>query len=99
MKCVASYIKKLEKNEPAVAEKNPLSLEDEISETIFLGLRMLDGLDTRAFTRRFGCSVADIFGPQLEKLTGLGLIKINANGIRLTEKGLPLANEVFVEFI
>ena len=99
VKCVASYIKKLEKNEPAVAEKNPLSLEDEISETIFLGLRMLDGLDTRAFTRRFGCSVADIFGPQLEKLTGLGLIKINANGIRLTEKGLPLANEVFVEFI
>ncbi len=97
--CVASYIKKLGKNEPVIEEKKSLSIKEQISETIFLGLRLLDGLDTRAFIRRYGCSVADIFAPQLKKLTDLGLIKIAENRIRLTEKGLPLANEVFMEFI
>ncbi|WP_418790702.1 radical SAM family heme chaperone HemW [Phosphitispora sp. TUW77] len=99
VKCVASYIKKLEQNEPVVAATTQLSLEDEIAETIFLGLRLLDGLDTLDFARRFGCSVADIFRTQLEKLADQGLIKIAENRIKLTEKGLPLANEVFVEFI
>ena len=96
---VASYIKKLEKKETAVYRKTRLTEAEQISETVFLGLRLLAGLDTNEFEQRFKQSFFDIYQKQIDKLIGLDLIKIAENRVLLTKKGLPVANEVFAEFI
>lgn len=96
---VETYISRLNKNHSVIHQLHCLTREEEISETIFLGLRLLEGLDTQAFAQRFGEPIEQLFGEKLKKLTSLGLIKMEDNRIKLTEKGLPLANEVFAEFI
>lgn len=96
---VELYINKLKKGEFPVAATHRLSRDEEVSETVFLGLRLIRGLDINAFEERFGQSLPDIYGIQVKKLVGLGLVELKAGYLRLTEKGLPIANEVFAEFV
>lgn len=96
---VELYIQKMCNNQSVVREKQQLSTEEQISETIFLGLRLIEGLDLPGFEKRFGKPVEHLFGAELKKLSNLGLIEISEKHLKLTEKGLPVANEVFVEFI
>ena len=96
---VELYISRLSENQSAILSIHHLSREEKISETIFLGLRLIEGLDLVGFGQRFGQLLPEIFGAQLQRLTAQGLVKIEENRLKLTEKGLPLANEVFVEFI
>jgi len=72
---------------------------EQISETIFLGLRLIDGLNLNVFEQRFGEPLEYFFGAELRKLSNLGLIEIKEKNLKLTGKGLPVANEVFAEFI
>lgn len=74
-------------------------LENEMSETVFLGLRLLEGLDKREFSRRFGKEVDEVYGDRIVRLAGLGLIEADERRLFLTGKGLLLGNMVFSEFI
>ena len=69
------------------------------ADAMILGLRLLDGVRTEEFQRRFGVSVDEAFGPALQRHEGLGLIERTADRVRLTERGLLLANEVFVDLL
>ena len=69
------------------------------ADAMILGLRLLDGVRTEDFRARFGVSVDDAFGPALQRHESLGLIERTADRVRLTERGLLLANEVFVDLL
>ncbi len=99
VKSVESYIRRLQNGEQVIAEKQCLSREEQMSETVFLGLRLIEGLDLESFARRHGKSVFVIFGERIKKLAALGLIEADEKRLKLTEKGIPLANEVFAEFV
>ncbi len=71
----------------------------EITETILMNLRLLEGLDLDGFKKRFGASLEDLYGKELEKLSALGLIEILKGRLKLSENGLYLANKVFEEFV
>lgn len=68
-------------------------------DTLILGLRLREGVDAAAFARRFGMSVTDVFGPEIQRVVQLGLAEWSGNRLRLTEEGLYLSNQVFQEFI
>jgi oxygen-independent coproporphyrinogen-3 oxidase len=70
-----------------------------MAEAIFLGLRLSDGIDFAAFARQYGVSPAKRFRRQIARLAELGLLSVDAAGMRLTRRGLLLGNEVFAEFI
>lgn len=76
-----------------------LPLEAEMGETAFLGLRMLVGVDDAAFARRYGVSFNTRFKDEMEKLTQRGLIVECDGFIRLSQRGLLFADEVFAEFV
>ncbi|MCL6471449.1 MAG: radical SAM family heme chaperone HemW [Firmicutes bacterium] len=76
-----------------------LTKDDMISETIFLGLRKIEGLDLSSFEARFGCSLQDIYGDQIAELIKDGLLERNNGSLRLTHKGILLGNEVFSRFV
>lgn len=69
------------------------------SEYMFLGLRLADGININTFQRQFGVSYYDIYCDETKKLDKLGLIKIDGDNICLTDKGIDVSNQVFMEFI
>ena len=51
------------------------------------------------FASRFGVPLREAFGPAIERHTALGLIEWEGDRLRLSERGLLLANEVFVDLL
>ncbi|MTI81491.1 MAG: oxygen-independent coproporphyrinogen III oxidase [Firmicutes bacterium] len=93
------YANNLMDNDLPVVERHHLTRQDAMSETVFMGLRLIKGLDLDQFYRRFGQGVYDIWPQQINKLTDQDLIEMSEGYLRLTYKGLRLANQVFVEFV
>ena len=71
----------------------------ETAETMFLGLRLLDGLRTEDFRCRFGDDPTELYGPQIKELGELGLLERSNGVLRLTPQGCLLANQVFIRFL
>ena len=80
-------------------EIQQLTLRDRMEEFMFLGLRMTEGVSEAEFRRRFGNPVDAVYGPLLARHTDGGLLERTGDRIRLTEKGLDLANYVMSDFI
>ena len=68
-------------------------------ETIFTGLRLVEGLSKKLFRRVTGHEIREVYGPQIDKTIRQGLLEETEEAIRLTKKGLDLANAVMREFI
>lgn len=70
------------------------------AETMMLGLRLLDhGVDAQAFQVRHGVSLDDAYGPTIDDLIGIGMLERHGSGLRLTHRGLMLANDVVARFL
>lgn len=96
---IEDYMEAIMEGKKPIGEKNDLSLKDEISETMFLGLRMMEGISTKEFQKRFNQSPFDIYGEIFKKLKEKQLIEYDSNNIKLTSKGIDLANIVFQEML
>lgn len=73
--------------------------EEQKKEYMLLGLRKIDGVQISSFKNKFGCNPIMEFKNELNKLTQEGLIEIDLDQIKLTEKGIDLANIVWEEFV
>ncbi len=82
-----------------VEHQECLSRQRQIGETIMMNLRLLEGLDLQDFQQRFGQALEEIYPRELEKLSSLELIEMQHERLRLSSKGLLLANEVCREFL
>ena len=71
----------------------------DIGETMMMGMRLNAGVSHKRFEKRFGTPLDKIFPKELNRLVALGLVEITKEGVRLTDKGRLLGNEVFAEFI
>ena len=65
----------------------------------FYGLRKIDGIDISVFKNKFIENPIYVFRKELDKLSKEKLIEVDENSIKLTKKGLDLANQVWLEFI
>ncbi len=75
------------------------NLEDKKKEYMLLGLRKIEGVQISKFKEKFIDNPIFLFRKELEKLVNDGLISIDGDYIKLTNKGLDLANIVWEEFI
>jgi oxygen-independent coproporphyrinogen III oxidase len=97
---VEAYISNMCKSVDAcIEERVEISKPEEISEYMFLGLRMLDGISKEDFKNRFGVELSSIYEVQLQELKQLQLIVETEKNIALTRLGVDLSNQVFVRFI
>lgn len=93
------YIKKAGTGSEICEEISQLSIEEEIEEFMFLGLRIKKGISKNCFHQRFGIDIDRIYGTVIKKLEEKGLIVLSGDYISLTEKGIDVSNLVFVEFM
>ena len=82
-----------------VEHQECLSRKRQIGETIMMNLRLIEGLNLHGFHQRFGQSFEDMYAQELEKFSSLKLLEVRNGYVRLSSKGLLLANEVCQEFI
>lgn len=75
------------------------TLEDMQKEYMLLGLRKIEGINIQKFKNKFAQNPIFIFKEQLNKLVDEELIIVDGNEIKLTNKGLDLANIVWKEFV
>lgn len=73
--------------------------DDSKKEYMLLGLRQIEGIQISKFKEKFGDNPIYLFRNELKKLSDEDLIVIDENNIRLTNKGIDLANLVWEEFI
>ena len=95
------YIDNIEQGTP---ENNKIIHEvqnenDKKKEFMLLGLRKIDGIKISEFKKVFGDNPIYLFRNELKKLSDEELIEIYDDIIRLTNKGIDLANLVWEEFI
>ena len=64
-----------------------------------MGLRLIEGINLKEFEERFQTPLYYIYNKELNELSELGLIELTDERLKLSEKGLYLANEVFERFI
>ena len=96
---IGEYIRRVKSNEDTVVDKYKNLREDEIEEFIFMGLRMLSGIDLLKFNRKFGVDIYSIYKNVIEKNIDDGLLIINKDRMYLTTKGVELSNRVMSDFI
>ena len=73
--------------------------ESKAKEYMMLGFRKLSGISISEFERKFEINPLFYFRFEISKLEEEGLIEVDLDDIRLTKKGLDLANLVFEEFV
>ena len=96
---LSTYAASLRNGVSASEEVVALTRDDAVSEFMFLGLRMADGVTFPAFREAFGIELKDMFGRQVDDLISQQLLTEHASGIRLTRRGMLLSNHVFRMFL
>ena len=96
---IAPYIKALQQHNRPIADTEHLTGNAEKAETLMLGLRKREGISLEAYQNRFGEGIDDAFGKTLSKWVDLHLLEQTNTHLRLTDRGLLLANEVFMELM
>jgi len=70
-----------------------------MSEFMFLGLRMMDGVNDKDFKERFGESMFYVFKDAIYKNMELGLLIKEEDALKLTQNGVDVSNNVFEDFL
>ena len=72
---------------------------DKQKEYMMLGLRKIDGVSISKFKQKYVNNPVYLFKEEINKLSKEGLLQVNLDNIKLTKKGIDLANLVWEEFI
>jgi len=75
-----------------------LSEAEQMEETMFLGLRMMQGVSKEKFRTCFGVEPEQVYGEVIEKHIRNGLL-VMGDTIYLTEKGIDVSNYVMSDFL
>jgi oxygen-independent coproporphyrinogen-3 oxidase len=83
----------------AVAGERRLTARERAAEALFTGLRRRDGIDLALFRARYGLDPLVEWREGLDAAATAGLVVTEGSSLRLTERGMPLSNEVFRVFV
>lgn len=93
------YMEEVESGRDVRREIERLVLEEQMEEFMILGLRCMCGVSREEFFKRFGKPIETVYGSALQKLKNRKLITIEGDRVALTEPGIDVSNQVFVEFV
>ena len=84
---------------PIAKEYETLSKQAQIEEEIFLGLRLIKGIDFNYINQKFNIDIYKKYQKEFDKNLVQGLMQKTKNGVKLTTKGILLSNEILCDFI
>ncbi len=93
------YIGRVVTSASVVAERRNLSRAEQLGDAVFTGLRLTSGVDVAAISARYGVDIFKEFGGRLAPFREAGLLVSDGKRMRLTRRGMLLANEVMAVFV
>ena len=96
---VLKYVETIESGVSPVVDEQQLSPTDVRAEALFLGMRLMRGIDLRRYHESFGVDLREERGADLDRFCKAGLLEFDGELIRLTRNGALLSNEVFAAFV
>ena len=76
-----------------------LTVEEQMEEFIFLGLRKMQGISEQKFQEAFQKSIWECYSENIRKVMEKGLLDKRDGNLYLTEKGIDISNYVFAEIL
>ena len=95
----AEYIDCIERGQSPVVDVHRMPPSEQLGDALFTGLRLTDGIDLDAVGQRYGVDVWARFGADLAPFVGTGCLLHEGHRLRLTRRGMLLANEVMAVFV
>lgn len=96
---MSRYAELIEQEKTPIVERTDLNEDEVRSESIFLGLRLMCGLNLADYRKRFGADLLDVYNSDINRLVEAGLIVVDEGLMRLTRRGALLSNEVMATFV
>lgn len=97
---VPGYIKRMGQGQSVEDFREIISPRLAMGETMMLGLRLIDeGVTLARFQALHGTALTQIFAPEIAQLQGWGMVDVDEERIRLTQRGLMLGNQIFARFL
>lgn len=93
------YMQQLEIGEKPVMMQKEVTYEEKMEEEMFLGLRKNQGVSLSNFDKRYGKSLYEAYGNEIEELLKKELLEIKNDYVFLTNRGRFVGNEVFQYFL
>lgn len=95
----AEYVRAIRAGRSPRIEQETLSPDHRARETAMLMLRLKAGIDRQRFAARFGSDPAQLFAGAIERNREGGLIEVTPEAVRLTRRGLLVADSVVTDFL
>lgn len=96
---IEKYIDGWSRGEPHYSSFHKASVDQEMDETMMVGMRLLAGVSDADFRNRFGSGLMEVYGPQIQELLKRGLVEFKDGVLSVTERGLYLENLVSGAFL
>lgn len=91
---VTDYMKDIDNRKLPICGKETLSIEQQIIEAVYLGLRTVEGVSVKKFQQRFGKNFRSLFKSTLDLLISEGLMDTNSIRVWLTRKGMKYLDSI-----
>ena len=96
---LSDYQNMLQQGKLPYMDEECLTIDQVIAEALFLGLRLLEGIDFAEFTNQYGISPLKRYGKAIKRLEKSGLLIVDEQGMRLSQRGVLLGNQAFLAFV
>lgn len=93
------YKKSIDNNEKPVASRELINKAEQLYEGIILGLRLNKGINAKILKEKTGLDIEAIYIEEIRKNIEAKLLIKDGEFYKLTELGLDISNQVFVDFI
>jgi oxygen-independent coproporphyrinogen III oxidase len=94
-----TWMRRLMQGESPVAERERLEGDERARERLVFGLRRLEGIELARFASDNQRSVEELLGARLTQWCQLGLLRLDADRLRLTRDGLMLSDSLCGEIL
>ncbi len=96
----SEYVDRIKAGHDVRLDRRRLEAGERFEEAMFMGLRLMDGVDVSSVQRRYAVDVWERYGSELGRFVAAGML-VHEPGKRLalTREGMLLANEVMTVFI
>lgn len=93
------YFESIQRGQLPILSRESNGMDTERYETLFLQLRLSEGLDILKFSQRYCIDFEAVYGSVVHRLISEGLLGLKDQTLYLTGLGKDLSNSVFVELM
>jgi len=97
IRSVDGYISKVESNQSPIVGEERLKGKKKMAESTMLSLRLSEGIDRNRFQSQFHLDPQEVFPDIFTQYAKAGLLQMDENHIRLTQKGFYLSDTIFAD--